>query len=606
MTRRAGGARRMATTPANAGGAAADQCIETGLAHHQAGRLRDAEASYREALSMRPDHPDALHLLGFIAYQCGLPAQALALISRAVKLVPAAPDFHNHLGLVLAALDRTAEAMASYRNALRLAPELPEAHNNLGIALRRTGALAEAAAHYQAAVAAQPAFADAWNNLGNVRREQGEFDAALAAYREALAQRPDFAEAHSNILFTLSHYLLAGPAQLRAEHQAWDRAHGAAGRRHAWTHSRGGDAGKRLRIGYVSPDFCWHAASSFFEPLIAAHDPSTVEVYCYAEVANPDAMTDRIRAHAGHWRSSVGLSDAALARRIHADGIDILVDLAGHTTGNRLRAFTYKPAPVQVSYLGYCATTGLAAMDYWITDGVIHPPDTVEAAVERIVRLPRCWVSYRPAVEAPPVQVPSPAGLMFGCFNERSKLTPATVALWSRILLELPAARLLLKARQYADDGVCRAVVAAFAEHRIAASRLVLRPASGYVDYLGAYHEVDIALDPVPRTGGVTTADALWMGVPVISLCGARFIERHCASLLHAAGLADWIATTPQDYVEKAVALGRDGARRRALRPGQRGRVAASALCDAAGHARALEAAYRDMWRAHVTGVGLA
>ncbi|KAF0193036.1 MAG: hypothetical protein FD165_139 [Gammaproteobacteria bacterium] len=595
----------MTTVPDNTQAATIDRWIDAALQHHQAGRLPDAEALYRQALVEQPDHPDALHLLGFVAYQCGRHQQALELISTALRRSPDAPDFHNHLGLVLAALGRPADAIASYGNALRLAPEFPEAHNNLGIRLREDGRLTEAEAHYRAAVAARPVFSDAWNNLGNVCRERGEFDAALAAYREALRQRPDFAEAHSNILFTLSHYLLADPDQLLQEHQGWDRVHGVAGRAHAHAHPRRGDPEKRLRIGYVSPDFRLHAANSFFESLIAAHTRDAVEIFCYAEVSRPDAVTERIRVNADVWRSTVGLSDDALGRQIRDDGIDILVDLAGHTTGNRLRVFTGKPAPIQVSYLGYCATTGLTAMDYWITDGVIHPPDTIERTVEAIIRLPRCWVTYRPPVDAPPVRLPARSGITFGCFNERSKITPATIALWSSILLELPDARLVLKARQYADDSVRQAIIDTFTQHGVAANRLVFLPATGYLDYLAAYQDVDIALDPVPRAGGVTTADALWMGVPVITLCGQRFIERHGASLLRAAGMDEWIAVTPRDYVDKALALARDHVHRRTMRLAQRDRMAASPLCDALAHARAMEQIYRDMWRAYVRNTPL-
>ncbi len=595
----------MTIVPGNTQAATIDRWIDAALQHHLAGRLPDAEALYRQALVEQPDHPDALHLLGFVAYQCGRHQQAAELISAALRHVPDAPDFHNHLGLVMAALGRPADAIACYGNALRLTPEFPEAHNNLGILLRDGGRLMEAEAHYRAAVAARPVFPDAWNNLGNVCRERGEFDAALVAYREALRQRPDFAEAHSNILFTLSHYLLADPDHLLQEHHGWDRVHGVAGRAHGHAHPLRGDPEKRLRIGYVSPDFRLHATNSFFESLIAAHTRDAVEIFCYAEVSRPDAVTERIRANADGWCSTVGLADDALARQIRDDGIDILVDLAGHTTGNRLRAFTGKPAPIQVSYLGYCATTGLAAMDYWITDRVIHPPDTIERAVEAIIRLPRCWVTYRPPMDAPPVRLPARSGITFGCFNERSKITPATIALWSSILLELPDARLVLKARQYADDSVRQAISDTFTQHGVAAYRLVFLPATGYLDYLAAYHDVDIALDPVPRAGGVTTADALWMGVPVITLCGQRFIERHGASLLRAAGMGEWIAVTPRDYVDKALALARDHVQRRTMRLAQRDRMAASPLCDALAHARAMERIYRDMWHAYVRNTAL-
>lgn len=577
-----------------------EQWIDTALQHHHAGRLREAEMLYRKALAARPDHPDALHLLGFIAYQCGRHDQAIELISAALRVCPDAADFHNHLGLVFAAQGRIADAGDAYRNALQRTPDFPEAHNNLGILLRDAGRLADAEAHYRAAIAARPSFVDAWNNLGNVYRDRGDVRDALDAYRTALRLQPDFAAAHSNVLFMLSHYSLGTPDELLNAHLEWDRTYGGAGRAGRYRHRHDGDPDRRLRIGYVSPDFRFHAASSFFEPLIARHDHAVVEVFCYSEAARSDAMTQRIRSHADAWRMTAGASDEALAQQIHEDRVDILVDLAGHTTANRLRAFTWKPAPIQASWLGYCATTGLDAMDYWITDDVIHPRDTIERAVETIIRLPRCWVTYRPPLDAPDVALPERDNVVFGCFNERSKISEEAVVLWSRILGQLPQSRLVLKARQYADEGVKRALIDAFARHEVSASRLTFLPASRYADYLAAYRDVDIALDPLPRTGGVTTADALWMGVPVITLRGQRFIERHCASLLHAADMEEFVAASPDQYVAKAVSLARDGARRRAMRRTQRDRLRRTPLCDAADHARAMEALFRRMWQAYL------
>jgi predicted O-linked N-acetylglucosamine transferase (SPINDLY family) len=293
------------------------------------------------------------------------------------------------------------------------------------------------------------------------------------------------------------------------------------------------------------------------------------------------------------------MSDAQLAQRIYADGIDILVDLAGHTGKNRLRAFTFKPAPIQCSYLGYFATTGLAAMDYWLTDEVLTPADTVEQSSETIYRLPRSCLVYE-APDVAPAVVERPAGgpVTFGSFNDLSKVSAAAVEVWSEILRRVPGSRLLMKARQLAGEAECSAWEARFAAQGIEAERLILRSRTeGQAEHLAMYGEVDIALDAIPRTGGATTAEALWMGVPVISLAGERFIERLSATMLNAVGLDELVAMTTADYIEKAVALAGDAERQRVLRQGLRARMASSPLCDARGLAQALEAAYQVMWQ---------
>ena len=319
----------------------------------------------------------------------------------------------------------------------------------------------------------------------------------------------------------------------------------------------------------------------------------------------PDDATLRLKGEADGWRFTTGMTDAALAKQIQQDNIDILVDLAGHTTHNRLKVFTWRPAPIQATYIGYCATSGLEAMDYWLTDSTIHPQDTNEKAVETIIRLPHCWVCYQPPADAPPVKMPQHDGIVFGCFNDRSKITPETIALWSQILKQLPGSRMVLKARQYADSEVRERITAVFAEHGISAGRVTFEPAATMPEYLAAYHRIDIALDPFPRTGGVTTAETLWMGVPLITLLGQRFIERHSASVLAAAGMSDWIADTREEYIAKAVALANDFDGCRHLRMMQREKVAASRLCDARQHVQAVEQAYRKMWTTYLnTAIG--
>jgi predicted O-linked N-acetylglucosamine transferase (SPINDLY family) len=603
--------------------------------YHQAGSLQEAEVRYRQVLKQMPQHADALHLLGVLRHQLGDHQAAIDLIGQAIalhpnatycfnlgnvyramgrlddavsayrealRLNPASADVYSNLGQVYRDQGKEPAAIDVYRQAVRLRPNFPTVQNALGMLLSKTGYYAEGIKHLQLAIKYQPDFPDALNDLGLSLMWQscGQWQDARRALLGALKLKPDHYMAHSNLLFLLSYHVLCSPEEMLREHREWDRVQGAEGRAHLFQHTAGSGKDKqRLRIGYVSPDFRRHSVSYFFEPLLAQHDRALVEVTCYAEVTRGDAMTERLQGLSDHWCNTAGMSDAQLAQRIHADGIDILVDLAGHTANNRLRAFTFKPAPIQCSYLGYFTTTGLAAMDYWLTDEVLTPADTVEQSSETIYRLPRSCVVYQ-APDAAPAVVERPAGgpVTFGSFNDLSKVSAEAVLRWCEILQRVPGSRLLIKARQLAGEEERRVWLGHFAAQGIGAERLILRSRTeGQAEHLAMYGEVDIALDAMPRTGGATTAEALWMGVPVISLAGERFIERLSATMLNAVGLDELVAATATDYVEKAVALAADDERRRALRQGLRARMAASPLCDARGLAHTFETAYRDMWQ---------
>ena len=529
----------------------------------QAARWQQAEKLYRQVLQQQPEHPEAL----------------------------------NNLGNVLQMQGRHDEAATQHQHALRIDPAHAAAWNSLGLARRCQGRVATAIECFEKALTIRPAFANAHNNLANARHDIGHYQEALRHYRQALALRPDFMTARSNLLFLLSYNVLCGPQEMLDAHREWDRIHG--GPRKAATFARKHTPRRKppLRIGYVSPDFRQHAVSYFFEPILGNHDPSQVEVFCYAEVKNPDAVTQRLQGLAHHWRSSVGLSDAQLAQRIFDDRIDVLVDLAGHTAGHRLGAFAYKPAPVQATYLGYFTTTGLETMDYWISDQILHPDDTCELATETIYRLPRCCLVYQPPVDAPPVAHRDPAQpIVFGSFNQIAKTSPQAVRLWAQVLRAVPNSRLLIKTNQLADSAVRDQLRAQFQQQGIDPQRLILRQrTAAHRDHLATYGEVDIALDTVPRTGGSTTADALWMGVPIVSLAGPRFIQRLSASMLHAVGLEELVAHSEQRYVDTAVSLARDHQRRQQLRAALRQRMAQSPLCNARDLAHALEKAFADM-----------
>ena len=580
--------------------------IRMALMHHQAGRLQQAGQIYRQILAVDPGHADANHLLGMLAYGAGDYEMAAGLVGKAVQARPDFAQAHGNLGNILKELRRTEEAEASYRRALELKPDYPEAYNNLGTLLQELGHAAEAEASYRKALEQQPDFPEAYNNLGNVLKILGRPEEAEAAYREALRLRPGYAEAHSNLILGMNYPAGVSARAMLAEAREWDRLHGAGRVRHPRVCHNVPDPERRLRIGYVSPDFRMHPVGYFSEPLIASHDRTAVEVFCYADLVQGDQITERMRASAHHWRTVKGWSDTRLADRIQHDRIDILVDLAGHTAGNRLRVFAQKPAPVQITWLGYPGTTGLSAMDYRITDTIADPEAEADAQYsEKLVRLPNGFLCFRPPEHAPEVAPPPfrEAGhITFGCFNNQIKFSGPTLGAWARLLNQVPDSRLLLRDKAFVDAAVCDRIFTAFKKHGVPEEKIELEKQVSYSKYLAGYKRVDICLDPFPFNGCTVTHEALWMGVPVVTLTAERFTHRMGASLLEWVGLSDLVADTRQAYVEIAARLAADPHRLAGLRRTLRSRLAASPLMDLQGFARDTEAAYRAMWRHWCSG----
>ncbi len=572
--------------------------FDAAIRRHQAGALAEAEGLYRQVLAIRPDHTDALYYLGVLACQLGRPGEAVALLERAVAADPARASAHNNLGLALQALGHLEPAAAAYRQALALQPANTGARYNLGNALQELGRLDEAAAAYREVLAADPADAEAQNNLGAVLQRQGRLPEAIADFRAAIALRPDYADAHDNLLLALNYPSDISAAEIADAHRRWGALYGAPP---PAPQRDDPDPARRLRIAYVSGDLKAHSVAFFLEPLLRAHDRATFEVTCYAEVALPDAVTERLKGLADRWRSTVGLADDAVAEMIRADGIDILIDLAGHTAANRLPVFARRPAPVAATWLGYPNVTGLVAIDWRIVDAVSDPPGVAEDGPgERLLRLEHGFLCYAPPQDCPAVAPPpslAGAAPVFGSFNNPAKLSDAGIETWAALLTRVPEARLLLKGHSFDDAGARTLCLDRFAAHGIAPERLTLRPWTGGVaEHLAAYGEVDIALDPFPYNGTTTTCEALWMGVPVICLAGDRHAGRVGESLLSQVGLGELLANDPAAYVDLAVALATDPQRLSDLRAGLRPRLAESSLTDANGFARRFEAALRGMW----------
>jgi len=611
------------------------------LRHHQAGQVAQAQTLYRQILSLQSEHAGALHYLGVIAYQSANLDTALDLIRRAIALRPGYVEAHSNLGNVLKDKGQLDEAIAAYRQAIAINPNLPETHNNLGVVLKNKEQLDQAIAAFQLAIVLRPNYPEAYNNLGNALRDNDQLDQAIAAYRQALALRSDYAEAysnlgnaltaggqpvpsiaayrqaialepklikaHSNLLLAL-HYLPDYDVRnIAEEHFRWNRQHAEPMRPFIPKHTNDRDPDRRVRIGYVSPDMRSHSVAYFLESLLAYHDPTSVEVFCYANVTRPDQVTVRFQRLPVRWRNIVGLNDAQAAQTVREDGVDILVDLAGHAGDGRMVLFARKPAPIAVTYLGYPDTTGLTTIDYRLTDAHADPPGLTESLhSEKLYRLPATFLCYRPSNAAPAV-APLPAlgggGITFGSFNALTKVNGPLVALWARILDRVPNSRLILKRPALQSAHARRNILQYFSDCDIGPDRLELIGSSQTKgEHLQMYHRIDIALDTFPYHGTTTTCEAIWMGVPVVSLAGNAHVSRVGASILSNIGLSELIADSGETYVRMAIELAQDLPRLQKLRATLRQRMAGSPLMNAPLFARNVESAYRQMWRAWCTG----
>ncbi len=567
------------------------------------GRHSEAEAAYRVALAINPDYPEALNNLAATLRAQDRLAEAETALRRALALKPDHTAALINLGTVLQRLGRPEEAIATLREALRINPQSAEARLNLGNVYMLLDRGKEAVASYEQAIKLHAGYGVAYNALARLYLSS-DLPAAIRYYREAMQHDPANARGHfSGLVFALNYSPTVSQAEIFAEHKRCGELYGPPSAPVS-AFSNAKDPERRLRLGYVSPDLRSHSVAFFIEPLLAAHDPGQVEVFCYSE-APPhahDAVTARLKAVVPHWVDTRTLSDAALAARIREDGIDVLVDLAGHTVGHRLGVFAARAAPVQVSYLGYPNTTGLAAMDYRITDAWADPPGQERFYTEELVRLPHGFLCYQPPADAPPAGPPPVASaghFTFGSFNALPKVNERVVACWARILKALPSARLLLKSKALRDPAVQEHFAERFARAGIGRERLELlgwlaRPE----EHLALYSRVDLALDPFPYNGITTTCEALWMGVPVLTLAGDRHAARVGVSLLSRLALEPFIARDEADYERIALDLAGDPARLAGWRAQLRPRMRDSTLCDGGRFAREFEQALRGMWRA--------
>ncbi len=597
-----------------------------GVALQALERQKEAEQAYRNALTHTPDYPQALSNLGVVLQSTGRKEDAEASYRRAIALKPDYMQALGNLAALIQELGRAEEAEEMYRRVIEVSPDYAEAHNNLGNLLQDQGRLEDSLVCYRRTIEIVPKHRLAYNNMALALQDQGKLGEALASLTRQIELAPDFAEAQSARLRCFNFDPKWSPAEVYTAHKDWaaaraDKFHPAT-KTATETHANARDPERPLRVGYISPDFRVHSVAYFFEAVLAAHDRDAIHAICYANASQKDDMTAHLKELAGDWRETFAMNDKDVAALIRDDRIDILVDLAGHTGLNRMLTFARRPAPVQVSYLGYCCTTGLAAIDYRLSDWHSDPAGQEAVHAEALYRLDRTFLCYTAPDSAPDVAPPPSAtaggaggeaggksgaatagAITFGSFNTLAKVTPEVVALWSKVLAAVPGSRFILKAKSLSDEATRVRYRAMFESQGIAGERIeMLGRIKGKGDHLGAYGRVDIALDTFPYNGVTTSCEALWMGVPVVTIKGRSHAGRLCATLLHSLGLPHLIAADEAAFVEIAKGLAEDRAALAALRADLRPRMQKSDLRDGPGLARAIESAYRDMWRKWCAG----
>jgi predicted O-linked N-acetylglucosamine transferase (SPINDLY family) len=533
--------------------------------------------------------------LGITKSALGDSIAAEACLRHAIRLQPTNALAHFNLGCALEANKKYGAAVQAFQQAIRLKPDYFEAWHNLASVLRILGQTSAATGAFKRALALNPHSAETYRGLASTYVTQGKATEAAAVCKQVLALTPEHVSAHSLLLF-LSTLYLEDPREIYRIHLQWARQHPVS-KLVGWWENTELDANERIRVGYLSPNFYQHSVAYFFEPLIANHDRSRFEIFCYSDVENEDSVTERIREHATVWRDSLNLPDNALAKQIMHDRIHILVDLAGHTTRNRLMVMMQKPAPIQMQYIGYLFSTGIDRIDYWMTDRWTDPQGlSDEVSAETIIRLPRGYLSYQPYQQAPAVSPPPwkrNGYVTFGSFNHVSKISDAAYELWLEVLRNNPDTHLILKNESFLDQPTRKEWLDRFHTSGIHKDRIQLRGITeSVVEHLELYSQVDIGLDTMPYNGTTTTCEALWQGVPVITLPGKTHCSRQGLSLLNQVGLSDFIAESQSHFVAIASGFVNRPERISELRSDLRDRMKSSSLCDGTGLTKDVEAAY--------------
>jgi predicted O-linked N-acetylglucosamine transferase (SPINDLY family) len=578
-----------------------DVYFKIGTIFKEKGLLDNALSYLRLAAQMNPHSSDSLINLGAVLRDKGNLDEAIVCYKNVIAINPGHFEAYNNLGIVYSDRGLFDESIKCFQKSIELNPNFAEAYNNLGNVYRTQGMVRQAAVCFETALLKNPMSAEARNNLGIVLEEQGKPDEAEARYRQAVTLKPDMHTAYSNLLLLMNYSRGYDAETIFAEHIKFSKLYAEPLASTIVSHTNNRSLDRKLKIGYVSPDFRQHSVAYFIEPVLAAHSTDIFEIFCYSDVLSPDKVTERLRQYDVKWTNIVGISDPQAADMIRQDRIDILVDLAGHTGPNRILLFTRKPAPLQISWIGYPNTTGFVAMDYKIVDNFTDPPGMTEQFYsEKLIRMPDSFLCYMPDRESPEIG-DSPAAkkrnITFGSFNKYSKVTPHVIEIWTKILKKAPDTRLVMKARSFADEATRSDAVEKFVREGVSPERVeTLPPHQSVKEHIAAYNEIDICLDTFPYNGTTTTCEALWMGVPVITLEGQSHVSRVGFSILSNTCLQEFIAKTPEEYVEKAVNLANNIAQLQLLRQTLRDKMLRSPLMDKQRFTHRLEDIYRRIW----------
>ena len=570
---------------------------------------RQVKTSLKKLKRLRPKTPSstsppalaALLAKGRRSQQSGDLDLAIDCYAKAIRLSPNNAFALHELGLVYNLKGDSAKAESYYRLACALAPEMGSAHYNLGNLLIGQGKIVEALACLTQAANLEPDNADALTNIGVALYELGKVDRAVEYFQKALAVNPASPQLHSTLVSALHYIETATADDIFQKSKQWWECHGRPLYRKI-LHANPPSPTRKLNIGYISPDFREHSIYYFITPLLRAHDRSQYEIFCYSDVSQPDWATAEIKALADHWRDIAHSPDEAVALTIERDGIDLLIDLAGHMTDNRLRVFAQKPAPVQMSWLGYPGTTGLPTIDYRLIDSITDPEGEADRChSEKLIRLPGCFLCYQPpdeTLEPGPPPFDRSGIFTFGSFNTPEKINQTRLTVWSTILQQLPNSRLLLKGKHLNDHAVQGSFLDSFTSRGLDAARICFSPhLPSRKEHLALYNDIDLCLDPFPYNGTTTTLEALWMGVPVLTMLGERHASRVSASILQALGRPDLVTVTPQAYIDAAIRAGSTPVALGRQRSTLRRQLLASPLCDARLFAKRMEYVYRQAWQ---------
>jgi predicted O-linked N-acetylglucosamine transferase (SPINDLY family) len=569
-----------------------------GIALMDQGKLDEAVAAHRQAIRIKPNYAEAHSNLGIALMDQGKLDEAVAAHRQAMRIKPNYAEAHSNLGSALTSQGKLDEAVAEFRQAIHIKPNYAEAHSNLGSALTSQGKLDEAVAEFRQAIHIKPDYAEAYSGLGGALVRQGKVDEAVDAYREAIRIKPDYSEAFSNLLMSQQHKPGVTKAEVLREHKRWAELYRPSAAKDRFLFPNEPDTDRLPRLGLVSPDLHRHAVAFLTLRAYEALTSLGYELFCYQtdQKRVADDFTDRFKA-ISTWRDASWIDDSALAKQIADDRIDILFDLAGHTT-NRLRVFAQRAAPIQLSWAGYVGTIGLDTYDGLIADPVEVPPEDDQYYVEPVIRLPDCYVCYETPIDAEVAPLPSlGAGrFTFGCFNRPAKINEEVAKAWARILERVPYSRILMVYGGLGEAGTQQALRGVFGRGGVPLDRVELIGHGEQGKLVAAYGDVDIALDPFPYSGGVTTLEAMWMGVPTITYVGDTFASRHSATHLTAAGLREFCTPDVDSYVAAAVSWSSRREELAELRRSMRARVEASPLCDAPRFARNLSDQLMRLW----------